>query len=241
MYRIKNWEKYQHYGDKKQVPWVKLYFKILTSEAWIELDDSHRCLMIVCILHASENKGSITKDEHFLKNLGRIYGEVSFKSLLDKGFIEEFRVYKNSRKILDKFYKKSHPSVSVSISESLSKGGVGGLEKFDEFWGHFPKQRAGAKDRARIAWEKALRKSKPDEIISGCMAYASSDEVKRGYAKGCAAWLNDDRWQNNYAIQPKEARNDNPNIPNANTQQRRRQSIVDSLARITATGNQNSE
>ena len=31
-------------------------------------------------------------------------------------------------------------------------------------------------------------------IRSSAMAYAQSDEVKRGYAKGAAAWLNDDRF-----------------------------------------------
>ena len=26
------------------------------------------------------------------------------------------------------------------------------------------------------------------------LAYAASNEVRRGFAKGAAAWLNDDRW-----------------------------------------------
>jgi hypothetical protein len=35
-------------------------------------------------------------------------------------------------------------------------------------------------------------------IIDGVKTYASSSDVTRGYAKGCAAWLNDDGFNNDY-------------------------------------------
>lgn len=34
--------------------------------------------------------------------------------------------------------------------------------------------------------------------------YSKSDEVAKGFAKGCAAWLNDDRFNNFYKQEPKE-------------------------------------
>lgn len=83
-------------------------------------------------------------------------------------------------------------------------GGDTMQSEFDGFWSNYPKQRAGSKSKAIHAWVTAInRGTNPSEILSGCMAYASSDEVARGYAKGCAAWLNDERWRNDYAKKSK--------------------------------------
>lgn len=210
MYRICNWKEYQHYGDKKYVPWIKLHYRILTSESWMMLDDSHKCLMLTCMLHASENKnghnGEVTKSINYLTKLGNIKGSVSFKPLIDYGFLEPIDELKfsldNSRQDL----KNSLESYSISISES-KKGGVGGAtpkpkfpDEFVEFWNHFPKQRAGSKDRAFLEWKKCIERGDVDEagLIESSMRYAASEEVARGFAKGCAAWLKDDRWRNDY-------------------------------------------
>jgi hypothetical protein len=66
------------------------------------------------------------------------------------------------------------------------------------FWKHYPKQRAGAKSAARKAMAKALTKTTKEKITDGLRNYTKSDEVARGYAKGAAAWLNDERWTSDY-------------------------------------------
>lgn len=73
-------------------------------------------------------------------------------------------------------------------------------EKFDEFWSCYPKQRAGSKEKAYTSYCRAIKenRSTPEKILEACKNYAISDEVKRGYAKGCAAWLNDDRFNVQY-------------------------------------------
>lgn len=73
-------------------------------------------------------------------------------------------------------------------------------EKFDEFWSCYPKQRAGSKDKAYASYCRAIKenRSTPEKILEACKNYAVSDEVKRGYAKGCSAWLNDDRFNVQY-------------------------------------------
>jgi len=67
---------------------------------------------------------------------------------------------------------------------------------FELFWKEYPKQRAGAKEKAQIAFEKALKRSgvSATNLIAKVKEYAKSDEVARGFAKGAAAWLNDDRF-----------------------------------------------
>lgn len=112
--------------------------------------------------------------------------------------------------------------------------------RFDEFWNNFPKQRAGSKPKAKIAWDRALAQNSeitPDDLISVCMVYAQSDEVRRGYAKGCAPWLNDERWRNDYQLKPQEKINVRPTSihqPSLEAQTERRRIIADSVARLEA-------
>jgi uncharacterized protein YdaU (DUF1376 family) len=71
-------------------------------------------------------------------------------------------------------------------------------EGFERFWEQFPKQRKGNKEKALSAYRNAIKRSTEEEIHEGTVRYAASDEVLRGFAKGAAAWLNDDRWRNEY-------------------------------------------
>lgn len=73
-------------------------------------------------------------------------------------------------------------------------------EKFEEFWKRFPKQRAGSKEKAFTAYVKAIKDKRAtvEKMQEAVEKYACSDEVGRGFAKGCAAWLNDDRFNTDY-------------------------------------------
>lgn len=74
---------------------------------------------------------------------------------------------------------------------------------FDLFWSAYPKQRAGAKDKARSAFYAALKRHKEldgMQLVAKARQYAGSDEVARGYAKGAQAWLNDDRFLQEYKL-----------------------------------------
>jgi hypothetical protein len=74
---------------------------------------------------------------------------------------------------------------------------------FDDFWGLFPRQRRGDKQKGLRAFERALKKDTYENIMDGLKAYAKSDEVANGFAKGCEAWLNDSRWLNEYETKKK--------------------------------------
>jgi hypothetical protein len=77
-------------------------------------------------------------------------------------------------------------------------------EGFADFWEAYPRQRRGSKDKAKVAYAQALKRAGPGEILRGTIAYAHSHEVAGGYAKGAAAWLNDDRWTNDYDYKPQK-------------------------------------
>jgi len=69
---------------------------------------------------------------------------------------------------------------------------------FDDFWSAYP--RKVAKGQARKAWERAVRKASPQDIISGISRYTASlaaQKASTGWApEFChpATWLNGERW-----------------------------------------------
>ncbi len=73
-------------------------------------------------------------------------------------------------------------------------------DEFLNFWKFYPKQRAGNKQKAYAAYCRVLkeRRATSQELLASVKEYAESSEVARGFAKGCAAWLNDDRFAVEY-------------------------------------------
>lgn len=70
---------------------------------------------------------------------------------------------------------------------------------FQDIWEVWPKLRKGSKSKALYAYTSALKRDTPENINDGVQRYIESDEAKGQYAKGCAAWFNDDRWNNDYS------------------------------------------
>jgi hypothetical protein len=56
--KIKNWNKFQHFKDRKP-PWVKLYRDLLDDIEWHELDAQASKVLVMCWLIASEEDGHI--------------------------------------------------------------------------------------------------------------------------------------------------------------------------------------
>lgn len=73
---------------------------------------------------------------------------------------------------------------------------------FAQFWDLYPRQRRGSKDKALASYKAAIKRGNTEQhIIDGVKTYAASSDVTRGFAKGCAAWLNDDGFLNEYSQQ----------------------------------------
>lgn len=73
-------------------------------------------------------------------------------------------------------------------------------KRFSEFWNRFPNQRKGNRNKALSAYASAVKNERAteEEIHAGLERYIQSEEVKLGFAKGAAAWLNDDRWGSDF-------------------------------------------
>lgn len=115
MYKIKNWERYQHYS-KRNPPWVKLHFELLASADWVALSDASRVLAIACMLLASRNDGKVPDNPEYLKRVAYLNGEPDFRQLLACGFLVDASNLNDDASV----------SASASVSESVSKDrGVG--------------------------------------------------------------------------------------------------------------------
>jgi hypothetical protein len=63
---------------------------------------------------------------------------------------------------------------------------------FVEFWSCYP--RRSGKGHARAAWEKAIRKDSPKDIIAGAVRYRDDPNREKEYTAMPATWLNGERW-----------------------------------------------
>ena len=100
---------------------------------------------------------------------------------------------------------KEEDNIEGETPENLTKVNEEKEIGFFDFWEAFPRQRRGSRDKALAAYKSALKRAGKDAINDATRKYAESDEVKRGFAKGAAAWLHDDRWTVDYGTQPNRA------------------------------------
>lgn len=89
----------------------------------------------------------------------------------------------------------------INNTKKLNKKSELTADLFEQFWQVYPKARIGNKDKARLAFLSAQKRTgiTAAQIVAKAEEYARSDEVARGFAKGAQAWLNDDRFLRNYA------------------------------------------
>ena len=122
-------------------------------------------------------------------------------SLRSKEWREAQKIKKNEESERNRTQPNAteRPDKDKNTKENTIKEKLPPIESnFDIFFDQFPKQRRGDRAKAFSAWKKAITKAPVEKLLSSVVEYASSEEVARGYAKGCAAWLNDCRWEVDY-------------------------------------------
>lgn len=82
----------------------------------------------------------------------------------------------------------------IRKEKNILKKETQGSEKFLQFWNVYPRHRRGNRENAWRSWQRALveERATEDEILRGAKSYTASGPGE--FAKGAAAWLNDDRW-----------------------------------------------
>lgn len=110
-YKIANWDTYQHYKQRNPPPpWIKLYTSLLSSEAWVSLDDSGRALMVACMLIGSARGGEIPDNPAYIKRVAYLDKMPDFEPLVAFGFLEKVEslapCYQNASIMLAKCYTR---------------------------------------------------------------------------------------------------------------------------------------
>jgi len=189
--RVKNWAQFQHFRDRRP-PWIKLYRDLLDDMEWHTLDPEAAKALVMIWLLASEDEGNVPDIKTLAFRLRA--SETKINLIISKlsHWLEHDDIT-----VISEGYQVDSPETERETEREREL-----MSDFESFWKAFPGTRKGNKDKAAAAFKSAIKRSPPSEIIGALPAYSASDEVKRGFAKGAAAWLNDDRWKVNYSAKP---------------------------------------
>lgn len=186
--RIKDWQKFQHFKDRKPI-WIKLYRDILDDPEWSALDGDSAKVLVMLWLLASEYDG-------YLPDIKTI----SFRLRMTEKKINEHIsklnhwVMADDINLISECHQDDAPEKRRDKEEAEREKRALTALVWKRVWEIFPRQRRGSEQKALIAWESAIKRETPENILAGCIRYAASKDVADGFAKGCQAWLNDDGW-----------------------------------------------
>lgn len=90
---IRNWEKFQHYGDRNP-PWIKLHQSLFRDYDYAKLNDESKLLLISLFLLASITGNKIPNDPEWVRVETKIQGKIDFQPLFDTRFLLSYNASK---------------------------------------------------------------------------------------------------------------------------------------------------
>lgn len=126
---VKNFDSYLHYKTGRPNPWIKLPVRILHSEKWNKLSDSHKGQFISILLLAAESDNDLPADASIIQATARLSGDLDLRVFLRAGLIEYHGELEGealvdaltSGKVLPTEYKEARVPVALPKSFSLTK------------------------------------------------------------------------------------------------------------------------
>ena len=206
MFKVKDWHTFQSYKDRSP-PWIRLHKRLLDDFDYQRMSAEARALLPMLWLMASEDKDPVSGMLRFGYEVIAFrlrQPEKAIKSAMAEivaaGFVEQINEAKSaSYGFVTDSLRNCHSETETETETETDYSSV-----FEEFWKIYPKKRIGAKDKALAKFKQKAEEHGIDAIMAGVKAYAASEEVERGFAKGCAAWLNDDRFLSEYSPAKKD-------------------------------------
>lgn len=89
-------------------------------------------------------------------------------------------------------YRSRVTNASITLTDNRIQNTDNINNYWDEFWKIYPLK--VGKGAALKAFDKAIRRATPQEIIDGAKRYADDPNRNPGYTAHAATWLNADRW-----------------------------------------------
>ena len=205
-FRVKNFERFQHYKDRSP-PWIKLYNDLLDDYAFTCLQDASKLHQILIWLVASRTGNKLPADPDWISRKISATEPVDLDVLERAGFIEYIDEKLNDNQPLRDVEQHASGVLADCKQDACLEGEQSraegdycakacASERFAEFWAAYPKKRS--KGQARKAWAKL----NPDEqLLTRILdaverAKTSGDWAKDGgkFIPYPATWLNAEGW-----------------------------------------------
>lgn len=201
-YKIKNWEKYQHYTDRNP-PWIKLHVETLASADWVMLADASKLLMIVCMMLAAKERGVFLGDLDYIKRVAYLDKRPNLTPLIDCGFIEEVQAdaIERKHKLADARPEKEAEAEAEKEKKDTPIAPKGAVypKDFESFWTLYPEKKG--KDAALRAWKKRDKNAtlpSLEVIVEAIGRYIGGKPADVNY-KHPATWINGGCWLDEYS------------------------------------------
>lgn len=213
-FKIKNWEKLQHYKSKngEKPVWLKLYRDLLDDFEFHSLPVESRALLPMLWLIAGEDGGRFSSDIKKIafrlrQSVKEI--EVAIKPLISSSFIESIGIIEPlyNDPIPEDIDKKNIDKKNIDkiIEESFNFD-----SNFEECWKLYPNtSKKGSKCAAKEKYVKLIRKGEKHEaIISGIGRYRNycADGT---FNQHFTTWINQNGWKDEWDTLHKPPRRDN--------------------------------
>lgn len=86
-FRVRNWEKFQHYKDRNP-PWIKLHTELLDNYEFSSLQDASKLLAMCIWMLAARSDNKIPADPEWIKSRASLKSKPDLQPLFDGKFIE---------------------------------------------------------------------------------------------------------------------------------------------------------
>ena len=195
-YRVKGWNKFQHFKDRRPL-WIKLYRDILDDVEWHDLEPQAAKVLISCWLIASEYEGALPDMRTLAFRLRMSEKQViSILSQLSHWLIQDVSTmsadgYQDDINLISTGYQSDALEKRREETEKEKNNRSRTLTEFDRFWKAYPRKQN--KGHAEKAWAKAIKLADPETIISAVERSVWNDDKQ--FIPHPASWLNGKRWE----------------------------------------------
>lgn len=185
--RVRNWERFQHYTDRRP-PWIKLHSSILRDYEFTCLHDASKLHLILIWVLASQLDNEIPADEKWLTKQQSLDKSIKLKPLLDAGFIE------CDSTALAQCLQGATPETETE-TEAYTENPLF-EDDFERWWDAYAKK-VGRKP-CQAKWKRLKWKQlgiSPEFLINDTLSrHEWDDQWQRGYQPNPLTYLNQQRW-----------------------------------------------
>ena len=184
MYQIKNWQKFQHFKDRRP-PWIKLYRDLLEDPEYFALNGESAKYLILLWLLASEDK----EKQGYLPDIKTISFRLHMNVMRVEELMESLSHYilkHDDIKAISQRYQDDTPETETEGETEKRK-----IVHFDSFWDAYGYKKQ--KQAAVKAWKKMTEQEQLEALKSAPLHKSGYDT--NTYRPLPATWLNGKRWE----------------------------------------------